>query len=366
MKFNKLHVMFAMLAFSAVTFSEVSYVKAEEEEIEIYENEIVAFHPVDCGIQAQEIYEYPFMGLTFELSEEMLAKIDSREVFVFTQEDYTENGEISYAFLRFSAPTKQQQEEEGMSVDILSWEENLEKIGVIGVYEKDVTEKLDELTLCNTHEKIGESSDGAYAYYISINSTGNQKFAEELESTNVEIGEMHALDFEMGYSAFSMDRIEDLESVGSFSMEDIFGNVYTESMFENYDLTLVNVFATWCSPCVQEMPELEKLRQEYEEEGIKFGVAAIVLDAKTTGGLDEGALERAKVLYEKCEAQFPFLIPDESNMNGRLTGIESIPESFFVDSEGNIVSEPYIGANSLENWKKIVDTEMANIGGENE
>lgn len=71
--------------------------------------------------------------------------------------------------------------------------------------------------------------------------------------------------------------------------------------------------------------------------------------------MDEGALERAQILYERSKAKIPFLIPDENNMNGRLTGIESVPESFFVDKNGNIVSDPYVGANSQKEWKKNVD-----------
>ena len=77
-------------------------------------------------------------------------------------------------------------------------------------------------------------------------------------------------------------------------------------------------------------------------------------------------MEQAKILYERSKAQFPFLIPDDGNMNDRLTGIESFPESFFVDKDGNVVSEPYIGANTQEDWAKIVEKELADLQGENE
>lgn len=50
-------------------------------------------------------------------------------------------------------------------------------------------------------------------------------------------------------------------------------------------------------------------------------------------------------------------------MNGRLTGIESIPESFFVDGSGNIVSEPYIGARTLAQWREIVEAELNGLSG---
>lgn len=323
-------------------------------------DDIVAFRPVDCGVQSQSIYEYPFLGMTATLPQTLLEKLDSREVFAFTDADYTADYAVSYAVLRFSVTTREQCEEEGMSVDIFAWEAALEKLGALGVYAKDRVAELDALTACDTHEKLGESPDGAYEYYLSTNRAGNAALIAELKSTEVTIGTMHTLDPSLGYSAFSEDRLSGVETVGDFSTEDIFGNAYTQEVFAEYDLTLVNVFATWCSPCVQEIPELEKLRADFAHRGIGLGVVAVVLDVKTANGIDDAALERAQTLYARSEAKFPFLLPDESEMNGRLTGIESVPESFFVDRNGNIVSEPYIGANSQRGWTEIVEAELAN------
>lgn len=326
-------------------------------------DDIVSFRPVDCGIQAQDKYDFPFLGMTATLTDQILDKLDSREVFAFTQEDYTASYDISYAVIRFSTTTKEQRAEEGMSVDILSWEATLDKIGAIGIYEKSVVSQLDQLTACDTHEQIGTSSDGAYEYYISTNSAQDSALTSQLKATEVSISEMHDFDPNQGYTAFSADRIDGVATVGRFKTEDVLGNAYTEAVFQDYDLTLVNVFTTWCSPCVKEMPELEELRQYYEKKGIKLGVVAVVLDAKYQNSIDEGAMERAQALYKKSKAQFPFLIPDDGNMNGRLVGIESVPESFFVDSNGNIVSEPYVGARSMKEWQKIVDAEFKNLEG---
>lgn len=333
----------------------------------LLEYETVAFRPVDCGVQAQDQYVYPFMGLTAVLTSAMLDKIDSREVFVCTDEDYTEAGGIRYALMRFSTTTEEDRALETMSVDFYAWEEALKRLGALGVYTKEAEAELDTLTGCDVHNKLGESADGAYVYYLSESSIGDQALRDELAQTAVTITEMHALDMEMGYTAFSTDRLEDVNSVGPFATEDVFGNSYDETYFQQYDLTLVNVFATWCSPCVQEMPELEALRKAYAEKGVKLGVVGMVLDTKVTQGtkstLDEGAVSRARVLYERSGVQFPFLIPDDGNMNGRLTGIESVPESFFVDSEGHIVSDPYVGARSMESWSQIVDAEWTKLGG---
>lgn len=154
---------------------------------------------------------------------------------------------------------------------------------------------------------------------------------------------------------------DEITTIGEFATEDVFGNSYTQELFEDYDLTLVNTFTTWCSPCVNEMPELEKLRQYYEEKDIKFGIVAVVLDARTADGIDNIAVQQAMLLSARSGAQFPFLIPDEEYLNGRLDGIESVPESFFVDSEGNIVSDPYVGANTKDRWVAVVNQELETL-----
>ena len=57
-------------------------------------------------------------------------------------------------------------------------------------------------------------------------------------------------------------------SLGEFTMQDINGETYTQEMFADYDLTMVNVFTTWCSPCIGEIPDLQKLRDEVESQGV--------------------------------------------------------------------------------------------------
>lgn len=143
-------------------------------------------------------------------------------------------------------------------------------------------------------------------------------------------------------------------SLGEFSMEDVNGETYTQEMFAEHDLTMINVFTTWCSPCIREIPDLEKLSKEMEGQGVQ--VIGIVLDI--AGNADEETIEKAKLLAEKTGASYPFLIPDAGYLNGRLAGISAVPETFFVDKEGNIVGETYSGSRSFEDWKGIVETEL--------
>ncbi len=151
-------------------------------------------------------------------------------------------------------------------------------------------------------------------------------------------------------------------SLGEFSTQDINGNAYTQDIFKDYDLTMVNVFTTWCSPCVGEMPDLEKLHQQVADQGVNVvGVVLDVLDEK--GEVVQESLEQAQKLVEKTGVTYPVLLPDSTYFNGRLTGIEAVPETFFVDKNGDIVGETYSGSGGLEDWLEVVEQELANLQG---
>lgn len=145
-----------------------------------------------------------------------------------------------------------------------------------------------------------------------------------------------------------------------FSTEDINEEEYTQEIFENYDLTLVNVFATWCTPCIQEIPDLEELSQSVSEQNVN--VVGILLDgADLSGAPDSEAIEKAKLLAEKTGATYPFLLPDTTFLNGYLFEIQAIPYTFFVDSEGNIVGDAYEGSRDFNTWMDVVEAELNRV-----
>ena len=151
----------------------------------------------------------------------------------------------------------------------------------------------------------------------------------------------------------------EVQSLGQFSTTDIYGKTVTQDIFSQYDLTMVNLFATWCSPCVQEIPELAQLRKNMESQGVN--VIGVVMDAASPEGTSEETLAQAKVLAERTGADYPLLIPDQTAFNGRLIGVTTIPETFFVDREGNIVGETYLGARDLNAWTDIVTKELEGV-----
>ena len=323
------------------------------------------FKPSDVTCKAQDSYEYPFLGLKLSLSKELLKQIKDQSIAMLTTEDFeNQTNAVTYAYVSWSKMTEEQKNAEiqKMGTGYDDWVAGLDRIGTIGVYDEASQKKLDEITGCTEHKELGSSSDGKYKYYLSTNKDADEKLTKELEKIKTDITEMTPY---QNISVFDQPQDtsvnpEDVKSVGKFETTGIDGKTYTEKVFSDYDLTLVNIFTTWCSPCVKEIPELQELYKEMKEKGV--GVAGVVLDTTDEkGNQDEEAVKKAGILQEKTKAEYPFLIPDTTMMNGRLQGISAFPETFFVDKDGNIVGDTYTGSHTLDEWKEIVEKEIKNV-----
>ena len=319
----------------------------------------------EMGMASEDSYSFPFMGLTAVLPDELKKQIDSSDVLMLSAEDWTEAFDgIKYAYLSWNKLTEEQKSEDvnllGTGYD--EWLESIERIGTLGVYSTDVLDDLDTLTGCKEHKELGSSADGKFKYYLSINTDAEKELTDEIEKIETTLTEMTPFN---GQSAFEQPAAatSDADTVGTFETTDIDGNAYTEKVFSDYDLTLVNAFTTWCSPCVNEMPELEKLYEEMKEQGV--GVVGMVLDTVgDDGSVNDETVKKAQVLKEKTGVTYPLLIPDSGFLNGRIQGLQSFPESFFGDKEGNIVGDPIMGSNDFDGWKEAVENQLAALKGE--
>ena len=319
----------------------------------------------EMGMSSEETLDFPFMGLSAELPDELKKQMDSADVVLLTDEDWTDDFDnIKYAHLFWSKLTDEQKEEEVnmLGTGYEDWLASIERIGALGVYSTDIIDDLDTITGCDNHEELGTSSDGKFKYYLSTNSEAEKDLTDEIENIKTTLGEMTPFN---GQSAFEQPQTatSDADNVGTFETTDIDGNTYTEKVFSDYDLTLVNAFTTWCSPCVNEMPELEKLYQEMKDQGV--GVVGMVLDSVSEDGTpDDSIVQKAQLLKEKTGVTYPLLIPDKGFLNGRISGLQSFPESFFVDKDGNIVGDPIMGSNTFDGWKEAVEKQLAALKGE--
>ena len=143
-------------------------------------------------------------------------------------------------------------------------------------------------------------------------------------------------------------------SLGDFSAQDFDGNAVSKDIFADYDLTMVNLWTTTCSYCIEEMPILNELRKEFQDDGVRFNIISVCMDVGNTNEINEDSLKKAKEIIRE-------FFPGPVVLGGRLKGIQAFPESFFVDSEGNVVSEPYVGAMPKNHWRVTMKNEIEKI-----
>ena len=110
-----------------------------------------------------------------------------------------------------------------------------------------------------------------------------------------------------------------------FAEQDLRGEPLSISKFKG-KVVLVDFWATWCGPCVNELPNIIAAYQKYRDKG--FEVIGISLDR------DKAALE---TFIKEKNVTWPQYFDEESKL-GKAYGINAIPATFLLDREGKIVA----------------------------
>lgn len=147
--------------------------------------------------------------------------------------------------------------------------------------------------------------------------------------------------------------------LSQFSAQDLEGNSFDQTMLQDHTLTMVNVWATFCTPCINEMPDLGTLAQEYQDQGVQ--IVGLVSDVLTMdGSLDQDQMELAREIVASTSADYTHLVPSE-DLYFLLGQISSVPTTFFVDENGAQVGGTYVGSKDKEQWQEIIDQLLTEV-----
>ncbi|MCL1803958.1 MAG: TlpA family protein disulfide reductase [Eubacteriaceae bacterium] len=140
---------------------------------------------------------------------------------------------------------------------------------------------------------------------------------------------------------------------------DLYGNSIDGKVYESNRLTVMNVWATWCSPCVDELPELQKISESFSSQGVQ--VVGILQDAITDLGLPiEGVINNAIKLMGSANASYTVILPDETLAKAFISSMEFFPTTFIVDSSGKVIVTE-IGAHSFDDWSEIINEALSEL-----
>ena len=147
---------------------------------------------------------------------------------------------------------------------------------------------------------------------------------------------------------------EGKEKFPSFETTDTKGNKITEKIFADKDITMVNVWGTFCGPCINEMPELQKIYESLPKNANLIGIVADVPE-----GMKDG-VDNANYIEKQTGVKYTNLTLSDS-LSSFAKRFYAVPSTIFVDKNGNIIGELVMGAdidayvknlqNVLTDWK---------------
>lgn len=106
---------------------------------------------------------------------------------------------------------------------------------------------------------------------------------------------------------------------------------------------IVNFWATWCPPCRAEMPDMQKIQDDYQEEVV---IAAVNLTSS------EKSVNTVRKFIKELDLSFPVLLDEKGKINKKYE-VMSYPTSYIVDENGLIESK-FPGAMSYERMEELL------------
>lgn len=132
----------------------------------------------------------------------------------------------------------------------------------------------------------------------------------------------------------------------TFEGTDLEGNTVSQDIFFQSKLTMVNVWATYCNPCLSEMPGLGELAAEYDRS--EFQIIGIVSDVRE--GADQTLVES---LIQETGADYTHLLANDSIGQALLSSVSAVPTTFFFDGEG-IYLGGVVGSAEKSEWEEVI------------
>ena len=143
--------------------------------------------------------------------------------------------------------------------------------------------------------------------------------------------------------------------LADLELTDQFGNTHTLSDYKG-KVIFLNFWATWCGPCRNEMPDIQKLYDEYSAQGEDAEV--VILGIAGPGiGQEESAEEIADFMTENGYT-YPVLMDTSGEMFTQY-GISAFPTTFMIDKDGNVYG--YVPGQMTEDiMRSIIDQTLEN------
>ena len=127
--------------------------------------------------------------------------------------------------------------------------------------------------------------------------------------------------------------------------------VTSDELFSGHKVTMVNIWATWCGPCVAEMPQLEQLNAAFAQKDCQ--IIGLCVDA-----VNEEARAEALAILENAGVTYPNIVLSPEM---KWAFVNIFPTSFFIAEDGTILTEPVEKA-IINSYSGVLDQALAQVG----
>jgi len=137
------------------------------------------------------------------------------------------------------------------------------------------------------------------------------------------------------------------------------GTAVTSEDFSGNKLTVMNVWATWCSPCVEELPHLQEVSKAFADKDVE--IIGVLHDGVSELGVrSDSTIADANKLLTEAGADYRVILPDTAIMETLIAQMQYFPTTFFLDQNGNVV-ETVIGARDAAKWEDIINAALEKV-----
>jgi thiol-disulfide isomerase/thioredoxin len=128
------------------------------------------------------------------------------------------------------------------------------------------------------------------------------------------------------FGLLSAEKTLKTQKMMNFKLQDLSGKTYELNKMLGKGPIIIDFWATWCEPCLKELPDLSKLQTKYED---KLTVIAISVDK---------ARKLNQVKREVKSHRYKFItLFDKNGAYQKKLNIRNIPQTYLLDKNGNIV-----------------------------
>ena len=136
------------------------------------------------------------------------------------------------------------------------------------------------------------------------------------------------------------------KNIPTFTAKTITGETVTNEIFASKKITIVNIWGTFCPPCIAEMPELGEMARTLPTDAQIIG---FVCDASE----ESSQIQKAIQITQEANADFVNIIPNAQLLKF-MENVEAVPTTIFVNSKGEVVGRAVIGAD-VEGYKNELE-----------